>query len=470
MKTNDHRALLVVLLGLFSICRLSERQRSSYDEQTTSSSYTVNAWYLACTVGSGTKMPSSSKRDGYRYSRMMVPGQGPMDGVHHHLHPSRALWEGQATPSPSATANNSNNNSVISSSASSRRPFASGGGRKGGGGRATDTFYSPFLQERSPAPSADNSSLGQHWSWLQQQPQEQQQAVESQRLVVSTQPTIAYGLAPPSKYEQQLAAEAAGGIDRPALRGQEYRRDKKRRGSAAAGRRSNDRTTRPTSSLMRSGSELDGQSQQSGLEKGATPTRRFFGIPLPFLPGPGQGHSEVAAGDVLGSYGGGVKVSSGLRQGGGGGGFMVAEDNRRLRVSLEGTQELGKGLGGHTVYIIQVGVVQVSLSCTTSLSGVSQDEVCEGWGWGRGCYCTRLLLARYASTAMSWCSGIVSGDWKDTCYVLRNPLWNIRGCFRLDLVLLPSFSVPFLALQPITQYQDHYQSSGYGGSSETIGL
>lgn len=43
------------------------------------------------------------------------------------------------------------------------------------------------------------------------------------------------------------------------------------------------------------------------------------------------------------------------RRGGGGGGLPVSGgEDARLRVSLEGAQELGKGLGGHTVYSIQV--------------------------------------------------------------------------------------------------------------------
>lgn len=296
----------------------------------------------------------------------MAPGQGPMDGVHQHLHPSRALWEGRATPSsPPAPLRGTAN--MASSSSSSRRPFASGGGREGGvrlqaggGGIATDTVWSSVLPKSSPAPSIDSSSsLGHHWSWLQRQQQEQQQQrVQSRRSVVVNQPTVAYGLEPPSRYDQQLAAVAAGGIDRPALRGQEYRRQKKRRdqqpaAAAAAGKHPNN-TNRPTSSLMRSGSEFDGQSQ-FGPEKDAAPTRRFLGIPLPFLPGARQGHADTAgSGDEPDSYGGGVQGSSGLRQGGDRGEFSVPEDDRRLQVSLEGTQELGKGLGGHTVYRIQV--------------------------------------------------------------------------------------------------------------------
>lgn len=303
-----------------------------------------------------------------------------MDGVHHHLHPSRSLWEGRATASPSpnpppgATINGSNmtSSSIRSrSSSTSRPPFASGVGRErgvglknfGGGSVATDSFWSPVLpetSETSAAPPVDSNSLGNHWSWLRQQQQEQQQAVQSQRVVGSTQPTIAYGLAPPSKHDQQFAAAASGGIDRPALRGQEYRRQKKRRGSGAAGRRPNNGNSRPTSSLMRSGSELDGQgqSQQYGSGTNTTPSRRFLGIPLPFLQGSRRVHSETEdSSDVPDSYGGGVDGSSGRWQGGGGGDFLLPEDDRRLQVSIEGTQELGKGLGGHTVYRIQVGVV-----------------------------------------------------------------------------------------------------------------
>lgn len=347
-----------------------------------------------------------------------------MDGVHHHLHPSRALWEGRATPSPSPTpppGSASNGSSITSSNnSSSRPPFASGVGREGGsglkvggGGVATGAFP-PVLPETSTAPPIDSNSLGNHWTWLRQQQQEQQQAVQSKHLVGSTQPTIAYGLAPPSKYEQQIAAAASGGIDRPALRGQEYRREKKRRGlaaAAAAGRRPNNGAARPTSSLMRSGSELDGQGQShySGLGTAdATPSRRFLGIPLPFLQGSRRGHLETEdPGDVPDSYGSsGVEGFGRQWQGGGGGDFLVPEDDRRLQVSIEGTQELGKGLGGHTVYRIQVTYLTLCVPECLRTRG----ERSRGWRGGPGAVFRAVARCSCKSTAVSVVHVVVSCD------------------------------------------------------------
>lgn len=249
-----------------------------------------------------------------------------------HLHPSRALWEGRATPSPSPTP-------------TPPPPRTANNGSSGVGGGFADTFWSPVLPESRPAPLIDGSSLGDHWSWLQQQ-QQAQQALRPQRAVVTTQPAKSYGLEPPSRYEQQLAAAAAGGIDRPALRGQEYRRDKKRRGSAWI-RHSKSTSGSPTSSLMRSGSGLEAPAEEDS-------SRGFLGIRWP---GSRRGRSDTAS-------------SRDSASGGRGGGELASpEGDGRLRVSIEGSQELGKGLGGHTVYRIQVHFFFFFLRARALLAG-----------------------------------------------------------------------------------------------------
>ncbi|CBN77754.1 conserved unknown protein [Ectocarpus siliculosus] len=113
---------------------------------------------------------------------------------------------------------------------------------------------------------------------------------------------------------------------------------------------------------MRSGSELDRQQrQQSTTEYTTTTSRRFLGIRWPsLLPGVRRGRSATTDTHDMpsdGYYGdGGVGDDHfSTRQGGGGGELPVSgEEDARLQVSLEGAQELGKGLGGHTVYSIQV--------------------------------------------------------------------------------------------------------------------
>ncbi|CAM9780243.1 unnamed protein product [Ectocarpus sp. 4 AP-2014] len=324
-------------------------------------------------VAMASSVSSASTRDGFS-SRMVVPGLGLVEDTSHH-HPSRALWEGRATPSPSPTPLPPPSTLTSSSariSGSSRPRLVSGSSREAGGGwaaaggSATDTFWSPVLPESNTAPPMERGSLGEHWSWLQQQQQQQQEALQSEKGVITTQPTLACGAVSPSQYEQQLAA---AGIDRPALRGQEYRRDKRWRwGSASAAARStaerisnNSNNSHPTSSLMRSGSELDRhQRQHSTAEYTTTTSRRFLGIRWPsLLPGGRRGRSATTDTHDMpsdGYYGdGGVGDDDfSTRQVGGGELPVSGGEDARLQVSLEGAQELGKGLGGHTVYRIQV--------------------------------------------------------------------------------------------------------------------
>ncbi|CAB1096165.1 unnamed protein product [Ectocarpus sp. CCAP 1310/34] len=311
-------------------------------------------------VAMASSVSSASTRDGFS-SRMVVPGLGLVEDTSHHHHPSRALWEGRATPSPSPTplppsAALTSSSARISGSSRpllvSGSSIEAGGGWVAGGGSATDTFWSPVLPESDTAPPMDRGSLGEHWSWLQQQQQQQQQqeALQSEKGVITTQPAFAYGPVSPSQYKQQLAA---AGIDRPALRGQEYRREKRWRwGSASAAARStaerisnNSNNSHPTSSLMRSGSELDRQQrQQSTTEYTTTTSRRFLGIRWPsMLPGGRRDRSATTGDDDFST-----------RQGGGGELPVSGGEDARLQVSLEGAQELGKGLGGHTVYRLQV--------------------------------------------------------------------------------------------------------------------
>ncbi|CAN0046172.1 unnamed protein product [Scytosiphon promiscuus] len=315
--------------------------------------------------GRGSRSPATSSS-----TRGLVSAEGRAeDAQHYKQHPSRALWEGRASPSPSPT------------------PYAppytrpSGGGGGGGGEVATDKFWSTVLPEDDPVPSFANSSLGDAWSWQQQQQQkqQQQQQQQSERLVVTTQPVIAYGLAPPSRQEQQLAAMAVGGVDRPAARGQEYRREKKSwwvsspspssspwppHALPAARRHPSGMTdVHQSSSLMRSGSELDEQQRRYfGAEGDASNARGFLGIRwTALLPGATRSQTTATAprSDMLDfcySGGDGPYDASGgsLRQGGNSGDFPVTGGDGRLQVQLGGAQELGRGLGGHTAYRIQV--------------------------------------------------------------------------------------------------------------------
>eukprot|EP00903_Cladosiphon_okamuranus_P007599 g7370.t1 len=240
-----------------------------------------------------------------------------------HLHPSRALWEGRATPSPSSTPT---------------PPPPRVANTKASGGGFDEDFWPPVVGDSHPAVPVDGGSLGDHWSWLQKQ-QQQLARLQPQRVVVTAQPAKSYGLAPPSKYEQQVAAAAAGGIDRPALRGQEYRRDKKRRGPS--GRRySNSTSGSPSSSLMRSGTELGAPEEDGGSSRG------FLGIRWP-----GQGSRRIRSDTASSRDSAGV---GGVVGGVGDDLTAAPEGGGRLWVSIEGSQELGKGLGGHTVYRIQV--------------------------------------------------------------------------------------------------------------------
>ena len=136
---------------------------------------------------------------------------------------------------------------------------------------------------------------------------------------------------------------ASGGwIDRPASRGQEYRREKNRKGWV-----NNKPSAASNSSLTKSGSH--GQLITVSTEGGPRP--RFLGIPWP----PGQpgsrrrrsGSTEFQDVDLYGQ-GGGAGLDESPP------GVAGSGVDGRLRVSIDGHTELGKGIAGHTAYMIKV--------------------------------------------------------------------------------------------------------------------
>lgn len=172
------------------------------------------------------------------------------------------------------------------------------------------------------------------------------------------------------------------GIDRPALRGQEYRREKRRgRAHQSLIMRSSHSVYSPSSSgrgVGRSGVVgVVGDGDAGGQSTGTDNRWRFLGIRWPpLLPGVRRGRSTSAESSsreaekfgsvkgsldnkevfgVVGAWAGkdvervpdwaarGLYDVSGIGDGG-----------ERLGVRIEGTTELGKGLGGHTAYRIKV--------------------------------------------------------------------------------------------------------------------
>lgn len=263
-----------------------------------------------------------------------------------HLHPSRALWEAHATPSPSPTPPPTLYNDYNASRLppgygtrqGGRRDGGGGGGRRGVGRSAPsmDNFWSPVLPESILAPAVHGSNFGDHRTLLQQQQQ-------AGRVIVD-QPV--HGFPPMSRQEQlqRRAAEAPGGgrggIDRPALRGQEYRREKKRRGGRHKCSR---KPPVPSSSLMKSGSVEAQLHAQSSTED---TRRRFLGIRWPItMPGVRRGRSQSTESR---------DTDCGSDGGEGAWEMPMSGSDGRLWVSLEGATELGKGFGGHTAYRIKV--------------------------------------------------------------------------------------------------------------------
>lgn len=227
-----------------------------------------------------------------------------------HIHPSRALWEAR-----------------VASNSFSATPTASSGGGLGGrgdgqGGRGSigedeippldDAFWSPVVPGTSPVLATEDISSSLHPGWLQQQ------------------------------QLQQDAMLAGGWIDRPASRGEEYRREK-RRG------RDKMKPRTPSSSLMKSGSHA----QLTTASMTEDSRQRFLGIPWPAEM---AGHrracttssAEFQDVDLYGLGGGGDL-----------GGYpqdaVRSRVDSRLWVSIEGHTEIGKGLSGHTAYKIKVG-------------------------------------------------------------------------------------------------------------------
>lgn len=188
--------------------------------------------------------------------------------------------------------------------------------------------------------------------------------------VVRVQPTYPSQVSPTSLWMLASSSPQRPWIDRPALRGHEYKRDK-RRGRQQA---------RSGYGLLRVDAGADrGASSDAGSgtprNKPIDDRRKFLGIRWPSLP-PGScmgrsggvessnsvprappvsskstsscaldGGSWGTFGEWVGNGMGGIGDSHDPGDGGGDG---------RLAISIEGSIEIGKGLGGYTAYRIKV--------------------------------------------------------------------------------------------------------------------
>lgn len=199
----------------------------------------------------------------------------------------------------------------------SATPTASSGGGLGGrgdgqGGRDSfgedgippfdDAFWSPVVPGMSPVLATEGISSSLHPGWLQQQQQLQQDAML-----------------------------AGGWIDRPASRGEEYRREKRR------GRHK-----------LKSSSHA--QLATASITEDSR--RRFLGIPCPAeMTGHRRACTSSAEFQDVDLYG----LVDGEDLGGWPQDALSSRVDNRLCVSIEGHTEIGKGLSGHTAYMIKVG-------------------------------------------------------------------------------------------------------------------
>lgn len=263
----------------------------------------------------------------------------------------------------------------------------------------TGAFWAPVLPETEPAT---------HFA-LHRQPQD----FTSERFILNDRPN---NISNPYPYRPGRVRGGVGGwesgIDRPALRGQEYRRERIRGRERLA---SSSSSSSLTSTGRFSDGLGDGQQQQQGPTDArntyTTTLRRrsFLGIRWPLFPGDRRGSAGSGGGGDRGrsastsddyyrgrganivdskgaasqfKKGGGlakevfdVRAWSAVREEGllpsGGtvleprfpgnvgrsGGGEESSQEGRLHVSIEGATELGKGLGGHTAYRIKVTAI-----------------------------------------------------------------------------------------------------------------
>lgn len=230
-----------------------------------------------------------------------------------HIHPSRALWEARVA----------SNSFPATPTASSGGGLGDRGDGQGGWGSIgedgipppDDAFWSPVVPGSSPALATEDSSsspVSLHPAWLQQQ-----------------------------QLLQQDVMLAGGWIDRPASRGEEYRREK-RRG------RDKMKPRTPSSSLMKSGSHA--QLTTASITEDSR--QRLLGIPWPAdMTGHRRARTSGAEFQDVDLYG----LGSGGDLDGWPQDAASSRVDSRLWVSIEGHTEIGKGLSGHTAYKIKVG-------------------------------------------------------------------------------------------------------------------
>lgn len=321
------------------------------------------------------------------------------------------------TPTLSSYYSVSNNSRDARWRSSSSGSVGSGSGGWGGGGGgggngvtslppSTDPFWAPVVPDAEPAAAVR----------LHQQ---------------SNSSDLDYGFRQGGR-ERGRDTRHLGTIDRPASRGQEYRRE--RRGSGRRGRvGSSSSSSLAGSSRVSDSRVLADQGQASADGNFNVNRRRFLGILWPPVLTPGSGGEgrgggsedtkwgwewSGSTGGSTGRIGGGGRVGDAMSNGedkstsvmvkgkssSGVGGFgkrgayhvhvrssskdgdpmqaggesLHSDDGGlgsgpdigfgggigRLRVTIEGSTELGKGLGGHTAYRIQVGLSHTALTNT----------------------------------------------------------------------------------------------------------